>query len=111
MLHGELPSGFSMKTYPVPNAIPAVTIGLRGLIMSSEMADKFVMSAVVFRFALASIYLFRSAKIAERNPILLVPLLFVFNCWFFSGELSYPPGSVCCFVRRIPDLSTRRRCA
>jgi hypothetical protein len=109
MLRGKLPAAFSPKSYPVPNSIPTVAMGLLGFIVAPEVAGKLVMSAAVVLFALASIYFFKSAKIAERNPVYLVPLLFVFNCWFFFGELSYLFGLGLLFlytgylIRRLDD--------
>jgi hypothetical protein len=91
-LGGALLPGFSLKAYPVPNSIPTVAMGVAGLAVAPEMTGKLVMSAAIFLFVFAPFYLFKSAKIAERNPVYLVPLLFVFNCWFFFGELSYLIG-------------------
>jgi hypothetical protein len=38
------------------------------------------------------VYLLKALNRSERNPLLYLPLLFVYNCWLLRGELAYLIG-------------------
>ena len=99
LLGGQrLPGSYTLHHYPVANSIPTVAMGAGDLLLTPEAMGKLLMSVVLIFFALASIYLLKSFNSSEENPALLVPLLYLFNCWFFFGELSYLIGLALLFL-------------
>ena len=93
LLQGKAPVSYtSFKHYPVPNAGAVALIGLLDFVFSPEVSGKIVLSLCIILLALSSTYLLKSVSRNANNPLLLVPLLFLFNTFFFWGELAYILG-------------------
>ena len=89
LLRGQPLASYSFKHYPVPYSGTVAILGLLDLILAPEISGKLVLSLCVILLALSSIYLLRSLRRDAGNPILLIPLLFLLNTFFFWGELGY----------------------
>ena len=89
LLRGQPLASYSFKHYPVPNSGTVAMLGLLDLILAPEHSGKIVLSLCVILLALSSIYLLRSLRRHPDNPLLLIPLLFLLNTFFFWGELAY----------------------
>jgi len=106
---GTLPADYFLKPYPVPYALVTATLGTLALAFPPEVAGKILLSALVIAFPLASTYLLKSLNPREDDPLLFVPLVFVLNCYFLWGELSYVLGLVLLFLycgRLLRNLAT-----
>lgn len=80
--------GYHLLRYPVADSVLTGVLGLLDIALRPEIAGKIVLSAVVLLFVITSLFFFRSLGTSERNPILLVPLLFIFNSWFYHGNIA-----------------------
>ena len=89
LLHGSAPASYSFKHYPVPYSGTVALLGVLDLVFPPEMSGKVVLSLCVILFALSSTYLLNSLRGDTDNPLILVPLLFLLNTFFFWGELFY----------------------
>ena len=89
LLRGKALASYSFKRYPVPYSGTVATLGLLDLILAPEISGKIVLSLSVILMALSSTYLLRSLRRDVANPLLLIPLLFLLNTFFFWGELAY----------------------
>ena len=92
LLQGKALAAYTFKHYPVPNAAAVALIGLLDLVLSPETSGKVILSLCVILLALTSIYFLKSLRREPASPLLLVPLLFLLNTFFFWGELSYILG-------------------
>lgn len=99
-IRGISPGAYSIKVYPVPHSITTVLGALLNLVFSPEFSGKIVLTIAVIAFATASTYLLKSVGVDERNPLLFVPLAFIFDSRFFWGELDYYLGfaAFCAFA-------------
>ncbi len=75
--------------FPVPNSIFVVTIGLLDLILAPETSGKVFLSLYVLLFILGSYRLVSSMTTRRDSPLLLLPLLFVFQRCIWQGEISF----------------------
>ena len=89
LIHGEAPASYSFKHYPVPYSGTVALLGTLDLVFQPEISGKIVLSLCVILLALSSTYLLSSLSDDTENPLLLIPLLFVLNTFFFWGELAY----------------------
>jgi hypothetical protein len=89
ILHGKTLPSYSFKHYPVPHAATVALLGLLDLAFPPEASGKLVLSLCVILIALSSTYLLSSLTTDTENPLVLVPLLFLLNTFFFWGELAY----------------------
>jgi hypothetical protein len=92
LLHGKTFDSYAFNHYPVPNAGAVALIGLLSFVFSPEISGKIVLSLCVILLALSSTYLLRSLRRDADNSLVLIPLLFLTNTYFFWGELSYILG-------------------
>jgi hypothetical protein len=109
-LIGHAPAQYSIRPYPVPDTALTVIIGLLSVVTAPEVAGKIVLSLFLGSFVLSSIYLLKAFNRCERNPLLYLPLILAFNCWFFHGNVAYYFGLSVFFlfcgyvVRRLGNL-------
>ncbi len=89
LIHGKSPASYSFKHYPVPYSGTVATLGVLDLIFQPEVSGKIVLSLCIMLLALSSTYLLSSLSDDTENPLLLIPLLFLLNTFFFWGELNY----------------------
>ena len=89
LIHGKAPASYSFKHYPVPYSGTVALLGALDLVFPPEMSGKIVLSLCVVLLALSSTYLLTSLSNDTENPLLLIPLLFLLNTFFFWGELAY----------------------
>jgi len=92
LLQGKALASYTFNHYPVPNAAAVALIGVLDLALSPEVSGKVVLSLCALLLALSSVYFLKSLRLEATNPLLLVPLLFLPNTFFFWGELSYILG-------------------
>jgi len=92
LLHGTTVDSYAFNHYPVPNAGAVALIGLLGFVFPPEVSGKVVLSLCIILLAFSSTYLLKSLRPDADNPLLLIPLLFLTNTYFFWGELSYILG-------------------
>ena len=92
LMHGETLAAYSFKHYPVPYSVTVALLGLLDLIFPAEVSGKIVLSLCIILFAVSSTYLLISLRRNVDNPLLLIPLLFLMNTFFFWGELFYLLG-------------------
>jgi hypothetical protein len=92
MLRGAALPHYSIRPYPVPNSTLTLVLGLLDLAVAPELAGRIVLALSVVVFAAGATMLLKSLNRSERNPLLLLPLLYLFNAWFFWGEISYVLG-------------------
>jgi hypothetical protein len=89
LIQGKAPASYSFKHYPVPYSGAVAMFGVLDLLLPPETSGKIVLSLCVILLALSSTYLLTSLSNDPANPLLLVPLLFLLNTFFFWGELAY----------------------
>ena len=89
LIHGKAPASYSFKHYPVPYSGTVAMLGVLDLALPPEISGKIVLCLCVVLFALSSTYLLTSLSDASDNPLILIPLLFLLNTYFFWGELAY----------------------
>ena len=89
LLHGSAPASYSFKHYPVPYSGTVALLGVLDQVFPPEMSGKVVLSLCIVLFALSSTYLLNSLRGDTDNPLILLPLLFLLNTFFFWGELFY----------------------
>ncbi|GEM_PF-3530754 len=92
MLKGHAAGSYSLLRYPIPNTISTLIIGLLGLAFSPEASGKLFLSCYTLLFVFSSFYLFRQFTRGEKSPLILIPLLFIFNNNFFLGNINYLTG-------------------
>jgi hypothetical protein len=89
LIHGNAPASYSFKHYPVPYSGTVALLGMLDLVFQPEISGKIVLSLSIVLLALSSTYLLRSLSDDTESPLLLIPLLFLLNTFFFWGELAY----------------------
>lgn len=89
LFHGKAPASYSFKYYPVPYSGTVALLGVLDLIFPPEMSGKIVLSLCITLLGISSTYLLTSLSNDSDNPLLLIPLLFLLNTYFFWGELAY----------------------
>jgi hypothetical protein len=89
LIHGKTLASYSFKHYPVPYSGTVALLGVLDLIFQPEVSGKIVLSLCIIQLALSSTYLLSSLKGDAESPLLLIPLLFLLNTFFFWGELAY----------------------
>jgi hypothetical protein len=89
LLRGQALASYSFKHYPVPYSGTVALLGLLNLILTPEVSGKIVLSLCVVLLACSSTYFLRSLRRDAHNPLMLIPLMFVLNTFFFWGELGY----------------------
>jgi hypothetical protein len=89
LIHGIAPASYSFKHYPVPYSGTVALLGVLDLVVPPETSGKIVLSLCVILLALSSTYLLTSLSNDTENPLMLIPLLFLLNTFFFWGELAY----------------------
>ncbi len=89
LFHGTAPASYSFKHYPVPYSGAVTILGVLDLLFPPEVSGKIVLSLCVILFALSSTYLLNSLRGDTGTPLLMIPLLFLLNTFFFWGELFY----------------------
>lgn len=89
LLHGNAAASYSFKHYPVPYSGTVALLGVLDQVFPPEMSGKVVLSLCIVLFALSSTYLLNSLRGDTDNPLILLPLLFLLNTFFFWGELFY----------------------
>jgi hypothetical protein len=92
ILHGKTLPSYSFKHYPVPHSATVALLGLLDLALPPEVSGKIVLSLCVILIALSSTYVLSSFTTDIDSPLLLIPLLFLLNTFFFWGELAYLLG-------------------
>ncbi len=92
LLHGKAPTSYTFKHYPVPYAGIVALLGVLDFAFPPEVSGKVALSLCIMLLALSSTYLLTSLRRDADNPLLLIPLLFLFNTFFFMGELAYVLG-------------------
>ena len=89
LIQGRTLASYSFKHYPVPYSGTVALLGMLDLVFQPEISGKIVLSLCIVLLALSSTYLLSSLSNDTENPLLLIPLLFVLNTFFFWGELAY----------------------
>ncbi len=89
LLHGKTLPSYSFKHYPVPHTATVALLGLLDLVFPPEVSGKLVLTLCIILIALSSTYLLTSLRTDTDNPLLLIPLMFLMNTYFFWGELAY----------------------
>jgi hypothetical protein len=89
LIQGKTLASYSFKHYPVPYSGTVALLGALDLAFKPEISGKIVLSLCVILLALSSSYLLKSLGNDSKNPLLLIPLLFLLNTFFFWGELAY----------------------
>lgn len=89
LIHGNAPASYSFKHYPVPYSGTVAMLGLLDLAFPPEISGKIVLSLCILLLAISSTYLLTSLNNDSDNSLLLIPLLFLLNTFFFWGELAY----------------------
>lgn len=89
ILHGVSHPLYHFKSYPPTHAAVTIVTALLDYGFDPETSAKLVLSGAVCAFAIGSTYLLKACGAAERHPLLYVPLLFIFDTWFFTGEIDY----------------------
>ena len=92
LLRGVPLASYSFKHYPVPYSGTYALLGLLDLVFPPEVSGKIILSLCVILLACSSTYLLRSLRRDSDSPLLLIPLLFILNTFFFWGELAYVFG-------------------
>jgi hypothetical protein len=92
LVRGNAPSAYSFTPYPVPYSVTVILMGLLDFICWPEVSGKIVLSLCIVALAMSSTYLLNSLRRDPGNPLLLVPLLYLTNTYFFWGELNYILG-------------------
>lgn len=92
LIQGKASASYTFKHYPVPYSAVVVLLGILDFIFSPEVSGKVVLSLCIILLALGSTYLLRSVAQDASNPLLLIPMLFLLNTYFFWGELNYILG-------------------
>lgn len=89
LVHGKALGSYSFKHYPVPYSGTVALLGMLDLAFPPEVSGKIVLSLSIILLALSSTYLLNSLRSDAESPLLLIPLLFLLNTFFFWGELAY----------------------
>jgi hypothetical protein len=89
LIHGKALASYSFKHYLVPYSGTVALLGVLDLVFQPEISGKIVLSLCVILLALSSTCLLTSLSNDTENPLLLSPLLFLLNTFFFWGELAY----------------------
>jgi len=99
-IRGVPPRAYALQLYPVPHSITAVLGALLNLGFSAEVSGKIILTIAVIAFTAASTYLLKSLGADEHQPLILVPLVFIFDSRFFWGEIDYYLGfaAFCAFT-------------
>jgi hypothetical protein len=92
LVRGEAPASYTFKHYPVPYSAIVAMLGILDFVFSPEVSGKVVLSLCILLLAVSSTYMLRSVAPRASNPLLLIPLLFLPNTYFFWGELNYDLG-------------------
>jgi hypothetical protein len=92
IISGHAMSGYAVAHYPVPNTSVTLTLGLLDLAIAPEISGKILLTLIVGLFVFGSIYLLKSLNRSERNPLLLAPLVLVFNFSLLFGGLACALG-------------------
>lgn len=89
LIREQAPPCYSIAPYPVPNTLFVGTMGFLNLFLSPETSGKIFLSFSVLLFALGSFRLLGSIATRRDSPLLLLPLLYLFNRSVWVGEISY----------------------
>jgi hypothetical protein len=89
LFQGQSFPSYTFSHYPIPNSGVVVLLGLLDCVFSPEVSGKIVLSLSIILFLFSSTYLLTSLARDRHNPLVLIPLLFVCNTYFFWGEISY----------------------
>jgi hypothetical protein len=94
LLEDKAPASYSFKHYPVPYSGTVALLGMLDLVLPPEVSGKVVLSLCIILLALSSTYLLNAlrADSGAPSPLLMIPLLFLLNTFFFWGELGYLLG-------------------
>jgi hypothetical protein len=88
-LYGNLPVDYSLVMYPVPNAISTLILGGLNTIFQPEISGKIFLTISLFQFFVGSVYLFATYDNKRMSFIYYIPLLLIFNTFFFHGYINY----------------------
>ncbi len=89
ILRGAAHPLYHFRSYPPTHAAVTIATALLDYGFGAETSAKLVLSSAVCAFAIGSTYLLKACGASERHPLLYVPLLFIFDTWFFTGEIDY----------------------
>ena len=92
IISGHAMSGYTVAHYPVPTTSVTLALGLLDLAIAPQISGKILLTLIVGLFVFGSIYLLKSLNRSERNPLLLVPLVLVFNFSLLFGGLACALG-------------------
>ncbi|HUY18551.1 MAG TPA: hypothetical protein VMV15_04930 [Candidatus Binataceae bacterium] len=92
IISGHAMSGYTLAHYPVPNTSVTLALGLLDLAIAPQISGKILLTLIVGLFVFGSIYLLKLLNRSERNPLLLVPLVLVFNFSLLFGGLACALG-------------------
>jgi hypothetical protein len=109
LIRKQAPSCYGIVPYPVPNTLFVGITGLLDLFLAPETSGKVFLSFSVVLFALGSYRLFGSITTRRDSPLLLLPLLYVFNRSVWVGEISYEFSLGILFLALAYLLSPRDR--
>jgi hypothetical protein len=88
-LHGQLPHNYSLITYPVPNSISTFVIGGLDTLFHPEVSGKIFLSINALLFFSGSTYLLGVYDTKKTSFIYYLPVLLIFNPFFFHGYINY----------------------
>ncbi|MFH1367773.1 MAG: hypothetical protein ABII64_01475 [Elusimicrobiota bacterium] len=91
-LKGQLMEGYRLIGYPVANSLSTVFIGLFALLFNIEISGKILLSAYALVFIAGSFYMLNSLAGRDNHPFHYAAFLFLFNCFFFAGNINYVIG-------------------
>jgi len=88
LLGHSLP-GYRIISYPVPDSVLTTLLSLLDLAFAPGAAGKIVLSTEAILFVFASVSLLGALGISKDNPIVLMPLIYVFSSFFFYGNIAW----------------------
>ena len=109
LMRHQAPWCYSVVHIPVPNTWFLGIIGLLDLVLPPEISAKILLSLSVVLYILGSYRLFVAIAGRRDSPLLLLPLLYVFNRSVWVGEISYELSLGILFLALAYVVSIRHR--
>lgn len=89
VLKGQPLEFYQLLTYPVPNSVSTIVLGILNLVLPIEAAGKIFLSAYVALFSIGSLYLINSLEPDKPSPLSYIPFVFLLSFPFFHGQINY----------------------
>ena len=85
---------YLIKHYAFTHAAVPLLCSLLNFVVSPETSAKIVLSLAIVMFVAGSAYMLGACGATEHSQFFYIPLLYVFNSWFFWGEIDFYIGFV-----------------